>query len=146
MSSSDAAARAAALDPEASFIVQAPAGSGKTSLLVQRLLTLLARVDEPEQIVAITFTRKAAAEMRVRLLEALGEAHGPEPDSEHERLTRRLAQAVLARDAERGWNLVRNSARLRLQTFDALCAALVRRLPLASGLGGMPRVEEQPRD
>ena len=146
MSSSDAAARAAALDPEASFIVQAPAGSGKTSLLVQRLLTLLARVDEPEQIVAITFTRKAAAEMRVRLLEALGEAHGPEPDSEHERLTRRLAQAVLARDAERGWNLVRNSARLRLQTFDALCAALVRRLPLASGLGGMPRVEEQPRE
>ncbi|MGE5666065.1 MAG: UvrD-helicase domain-containing protein, partial [Betaproteobacteria bacterium] len=138
--------RAAALDPEASVIVQAPAGSGKTSLRVQRLLTLLARVDEREQIVAISFTRKAAAEMRVRLLEALGEAHGPEPDSEHERLTRRLAQAVLARDAERGWNLVHNSGRLRLQTFDALCAALVRRLPLASGLGGMPRVVEQPRE
>jgi ATP-dependent helicase/nuclease subunit A len=146
MRSSDAVARAAALDPQASFIVQAPAGSGKTSLLVQRLLTLLARVDEPEQIVAITFTRKAAAEMRVRLLEALGQAHEPEPASEHERLTRRLAQAVLARDAERGWNLVLNSGRLRLQTFDALCASLVRRMPLASGLGGMPRVVEQPRE
>lgn len=146
MTSSDAAARVAALDPHASFIVQAPAGSGKTSLLVQRLLALLARVDEPEQIVAITFTRKAAAEMRVRLLEALGRAHGPEPDNEHERLTRRLSRAVLARDTERGWNLVRNSGRLRLQTFDALCAALVRRMPLACGLGGMPRVVEQPRE
>lgn len=132
---SDAAARSAALDPRRSFIVQAPAGSGKTELLTQRYLRLLATVESPEQILAITFTRKAAAEMRARILQALQSADAPSSESPHKRSTWELASAVRAIDAERGWHLTQHPARLRIQTIDALNASLARRLPVIAGTG-----------
>src|SRR3990170_3110300 len=115
----DLGAREEALAPTRSFIVQAPAGSGKTELLIQRYLGLLASVNEPEEIVAITFTRKAAAEMRERVLEAFARVvAGKERGSEHERRTHELARAALARDSARGWRISDSPARLRIQTID----------------------------
>jgi ATP-dependent exoDNAse (exonuclease V) beta subunit len=135
----DLKARQRALDPARSFIVQAPAGSGKTELLIQRYLRLLASVEHPEEIVAITFTRKAAGEMRARVLAALADARaGKAPESEHERRTLELAAAALERDAAGAWALTENPARLRIQTIDSLCAALTRQMPVLSRFGSQP--------
>lgn len=131
--------RHTALDPTQSFAVSAPAGSGKTGLLTQRVLTLLAGCDEPEEILAITFTRKAAGEMQDRILQALWQAaEQPQPDNPHARLTWQLAQNVLRRDQERQWNLLLSPQRLRVQTIDSLCRSITKQLPLASGLGAQP--------
>lgn len=138
----DAAHRRAALDTACSCIVQAPAGSGKTGLLTQRYLALLAQVDEPEEILAITFTRKAAAEMRHRVLAALASATRPAPASDHARTGWELAVRARARDRAMGWQLDRNPNRLRIQTFDSLSHALARQLPLTSALGAVPSVVE----
>jgi len=144
---SDHEARRRALDPAASFLVQAPAGSGKTELLIQRFLALLARVDQPEAIVAITFTRKAAAEMRDRVLTALDRAaRGEEGESASDRLTLSLAQPALAVAAARGWDIRTNPSRLRIQTIDSLCVSLVKRMPWLSRLGAVPEIVEDAGD
>jgi len=141
----DLQARREALDPERSFIVQAPAGSGKTELLTQRLLALLAEVNEPEEILAITFTRKAAAEMRGRLLMALQSAHMESaPHNSHARTTWLLAKAALRRSDERGWDLLGNPLRLQLQTIDSFCSLLTRRMPWLSRFGAPPRISQEP--
>ena len=62
---------AAACDPRRSVTVEACAGAGKTWMLVSRILRALLDGCEPQEILAITFTRKAAGEMRVRLYEWL---------------------------------------------------------------------------
>jgi len=140
---SDWQAREQGRDPRYSYIVQAPAGSGKTELLTQRMMGLLARVENPEEVVAITFTRKAAAEMSHRLVSNLQAAaknnDGLKDNGEHpahQQVTRELAQAVLRNDAERGWNLLDQPSRLRIRTIDSLCSELARQLPVLSGLGG----------
>ncbi len=139
----DGAARARALDPTASFCVTAPAGSGKTELLTQRMLALLARVERPEQVLAITFTRKAAAEMRDRVTEKLTEAQADVPVTEpHEQVTRSLAKAVLENSAARGWVL--QAERFNIRTIDSLCADLTRQMPVLSALGGALSTTEQP--
>ena len=138
----DEIARGRALEL-ASFIVEAPAGAGKTELLTQRTLRLLAIVEEPEEVLALTFTNKAATEMRDRILgslEAATREAGELPS--HKRETRKWALAVLARDAERGWNLLAHPGRLRITTLDALCAGLARQMPFLSRFGAQPAVTD----
>ncbi len=134
--------RYALLNPGQSFIVQAPAGSGKTELLTQRILALLNVVEKPESILAITFTKKAAAEMRERVLSALVLGQQPEPEAAHEKYRWKLAQKVLQRDKEKSWNLVANPARLNITTIDSLSSSLSAALPLLSQTGAMPKIEE----
>ena len=135
--------RARALDPSRSFIVQAPAGSGKTELLIQRYLVLLSSVQRPEEIAAITFTRKAAAEMKKRVLQAFASARSsPQPGEPHEALTWRHARKALEQDAKLGWRLQENAARLRIQTIDSLSASLTRQMPVLSRFGAQPESVE----
>lgn len=142
MSGSDQQVRLTALDPTRSFCVTAPAGSGKTELLTQRILALLPTVERPEQVLAMTFTRKAAAEMRERLLLKLDDARrGVEVKAGHEQQTRDLALAVLAHADERQWSL--DPEEFNIRTIDGLCADLTRQMPILSGLGGAIEITEQ---
>lgn len=135
--------RRLALNASQSFIVQAPAGSGKTELLIQRFLTLLNHVKNPEEILAITFTKKAANEMRSRVIRALKQAlSDPEPHSSHAHLTWTIAKKVLQRDQQFQWNIIQNPNQLRIQTIDSLCAYLTRQLPLLSHFGSQPDIAE----
>ena len=142
MSGGDNAARRRALDPQTSFCVTAPAGSGKTELLTQRILALLPTVDRPEKILAITFTRKAAAEMRGRLMTKLDEARRQVPVQEpHEQETRALALAALGHAEAQGWSL--EPEQFNVSTIDGFCADLVGQMPVLSGVGGAVEVTEQ---
>lgn len=137
--------RVSALNPKKSFIVQAPAGSGKTELLTQRFLILLSTVKQPEEILAITFTKKSAAEMRARIISALENANlHPEPESPHEKRTWHLARNVLQHDQALQWNLLASPNRLRLQTIDSFNASLTRQLPILSHFGAAPDITHDP--
>jgi ATP-dependent exoDNAse (exonuclease V) beta subunit len=141
---SDQSAREQAIVPNESFIVQAPAGSGKTELLTQRILSLLAfNALTPESVLAITFTKKAAHEMRMRVIKALQLGRDPNrPSTPHQIKTWELARQVLAQDAIRSWDLLNNPQRLQIMTIDALCASLVRQMPVVSEMGGMPAITD----
>jgi ATP-dependent exoDNAse (exonuclease V) beta subunit len=124
--------RSRALHPTQSFLVQAPAGSGKTYLLTQRFLRLLAQAERPDEIVAITFTNAAAAEMRNRILQALeaAESH-PAPDPES---LESLASTALHHAKRMHWQLLDLPSQLRITTIDAFCRALALESPLNWGL------------
>lgn len=147
MKPSDLQIRKQALDPEHSFIVQAPAGSGKTELLIQRYLKLLGGVSQPEEILAMTFTRKASGEIKTRIFEALTLAQNDSPPAEeHEYQTWKLARTALERNRKFGWRLLDNPARLRVVTIDSFCTFLTKRTPLLSKMGGPTEIQENIQD
>jgi len=138
----DDEARREALAHE-SIIVEAPAGAGKTELLTQRFLALLPTVQDPEEIIALTFTNKAAAEMRARILDSLALAAAgqrPGADKPHKQITYDLGRQVLATDEARGWGLRQHPGRLQITTLDALCGKLARQMPFLSRFGAQPAV------
>ena len=142
---SDADARLHALDTHISCIVEAPAGSGKTGLLMQRYLKLLAdpAVTQPEEVLAITFTNKATAELRERVVKQLEAAEHntplPETASPFDRATRDFAAAALAHDKQLAWNVLGRPQRLNIRTIDSICASIANSLPVLSGAGGSLR-------
>jgi ATP-dependent helicase/nuclease subunit A len=140
----DETERQRTLETGRSFLVQAPAGSGKTELLTRRLLKLLSEVDEPEQILAITFTLAATAEMRERVLKALHRASGTE-EIRDEPPDIQLARKALHNDSRHGWNLLQQPERLNVQTIDAVCLTIAHETPLLSRLGGSLSPTDKPQ-
>jgi ATP-dependent helicase/nuclease subunit A len=137
----DAAERELALDITRSFIVEAPAGSGKTGLLIQRFLKLLASesVTDPTQILAITFTRKATHEMRDRILHQLAAAQCRDlTTNDFDRDMRLAAEAALARDRKLNWGLLDHPNLLNISTIDAVCAQIARSLPVLGAADQAP--------
>ena len=125
----DSIQRQKALDIRSSYIVQAPAGSGKTGLLVQRYLKLLTICDEPENVIVVTFTNKAVSELIERVLNALRAVDKKKPVSHYERITYNLAFLVIQRCKQKNWQLLQIPQRLKISTIDSLFNLIVNLYP-----------------
>jgi ATP-dependent helicase/nuclease subunit A len=113
----DQAAREFAVDPQNHVVLEASAGTGKTTVLVERYLNLLRRGADPGNILAITFTRKAAAEMRERIVRGL-----------------KRSAATSPHDAARWTELRDRLSDISISTIDAFCLSLLREFPLEADL------------
>ena len=138
----DHRARTQALVASRSFVVQAPAGSEKRSCSYSVFLYFWQGAEVPERDYAITFTRKAAGEMRDRMLHALESARsGQAPRMRTSAIPGSLHAAALTGNRS-GLELLDNPARFRIQTIDALCASLSRQMPVLSRFGACRRLSE----
>ena len=117
MWTADEAARRDAVDPSRNVVLEASAGTGKTRVLVERYVNLLRAGVEPDNILAVTFTRKAAAEMRERIIDRLREASR----------TSDLDQA-------RWRELKGRLGDIAISTIDAFCLSLLREFPLEADI------------
>ena len=121
----DSEIRRLVAQPTGNWVIRAPAGSGKTTLLVTRYLELLSRVEKPEEILAITFTRKATAEMRERILSSLQRPNSASPSHLVE-----AAERARKRSLAKGWEIVANPSRLKIQTIESFRRSLVEASPV----------------
>ena len=123
---------------QGSFIVQAPAGSGKTSLLVKRFLNRLLEVKSPKEVLALTFTNKAAAEMAQRLKEAL---EGKSEDNEIKKIVEKISKHALKNKWDEGY-----IDTLMVMTIDKLALRLIKQTPILSSSGVNFLTDEDPDD
>jgi ATP-dependent helicase/nuclease subunit A len=141
----DSLQRRQALNPTESYIVSAPAGSGKTGLLTQRYLKLLSTVRFPEEVLAITFTQKAASEMSRRIYECLEfAANNPRPESEFSAVNYDLAMDVLERSQKSGWQLLDMPNRLRVRTIDSFSRYIATQFSIEAGMLDVSNPSENP--
>ncbi|HYF20911.1 MAG TPA: UvrD-helicase domain-containing protein [Ramlibacter sp.] len=128
---------AVACDPRRSVAVEACAGAGKTWMLVSRIVRALLLGAQPHEILAITFTRKAAGEMRQRLQEWLEQFAAATPQQLRQALLDRgvpQAEAAAQQEALRGLHarLLGAGRPVQIRTFHSWFAALLRNAPLAT--------------
>ena len=137
----DSSERKKTRDLTKSFIVQAPAGSGKTTLLINRFILALASSDRPEKVLAITFTKKAAEEMRERVISFLN-TPGDELDKDMA-----VALKIIRNKSQRNsWNLYKDPSRLSIMTIDAFCIWLKARVPTSKVGSYSYSIEEFPEN
>jgi ATP-dependent helicase/nuclease subunit A len=142
------ASQAAAADPERSVFVSANAGSGKTHVLVQRVINLLLRGEDPAKILCITFTKAAAAIMATRVFDTLAEwtalddaaldekikiATGRTPDATQRAIARRLFA-----------NALETPGGLKVQTIHAFCTRLLHQFPFEADVAARFEVLDEP--
>ena len=122
--------RAEVIDDPSSFIISAPAGSGKTTVLAKRIVKRLLEVNDPNEIIALTFTKKAANEMRDKVQEVLkGEDGTFDGPFEQKKLNKH--------SKKNNWddNYIGN---LKIMTLDSLAFQILQKEPL---LSEYPKVE-----
>ena len=126
----DFSIRKQVLSPEGSFHVESPAGAGKTSLLTARFIHLLAQVNYPREILALTFTNKAANEMLERVRKILQQAENndtSESDWENELLI--VAKKALKKHRTHQ-HLFLDPDGLQITTFHSFCSQIIKQAPV----------------
>ena len=116
----DQKTREEVVNPESSFLVQAPAGSGKTTTLARRILQLLTVVENPKEIIAISFTNKAAAEMHEKVMKEYDKPKN-----------REVVEKIKARAKKCKWDEGFMDL-LEIMTIDSLASKVTRQAPLLS--------------
>ncbi|MSO98392.1 MAG: double-strand break repair helicase AddA [Rhodospirillaceae bacterium] len=131
-------AQSQAIEPRASAWVSASAGSGKTTVLTNRVLALMLAGAAPQRILCLTFTKAAAAEMANRVTGRLGEWVTDTEDKLATDITALLARAPEPEDMKRARQLFARvldaPGGLRIETIHAFCQSLLRRFPVEAGV------------
>jgi ATP-dependent helicase/nuclease subunit A len=128
-----AARQIAAADPDRSVFVSANAGSGKTYVLVQRVINLLLRGEDPAKILCITFTKAASANMASGVFKTLSEWTALDDDALDEKIRASTGKAPDAAQRARARRLfagaLESPGGLKVQTIHAFCTRLLHQFP-----------------